>query len=141
MKKVVLPKLWAWIAIVILLALDFLIDYKGGGIGHPIWQPVMDLLRITKVYYLIPFILLAFYLVIKIGAFLENKISKTPQAEELVLTIVVIMYALYNVWLFSVNFLGFKLITVANHYYLIIILIIIGSVYGWWAEKKLKNKK
>jgi arginine exporter protein ArgO len=140
MKKVILSKKVGWIIIVILLALDFLIDYKGGGIGHPIWQPVMDFFGTNTIYYLTPLILLAFYLIIKIGAFLEEKISKTPQAEQLVLTIFVIIYALYDIWLFSVNFLGFKIISTANHYYLIPIFIIIGAFYGWWAEKKLKNK-
>ncbi|MFH1503642.1 MAG: hypothetical protein ABIE36_03215 [Candidatus Diapherotrites archaeon] len=139
--KVVLSKLWAWIVIVILLAFDFFIDYKGGGIGHPIWQPVMNFFGTNTIYYLTPLILLAFYLAVKIGAFLEEKISKTPQAEQLILTIVVIIYILYDIWLFSVNYLGFKLINASNHYSLIPIFIVIGVVYGWWAEKKLKNKK
>ncbi len=100
----------------------------------------MNFFGTNTVYYLIPLVLLSFYLIVKIGAFLEEKISKTPQAEQLVLTIIVIIYALYNIWLFSVNFLGFKIITTANHYYLIPIFIIIGALYGWWAEKKLKKK-
>jgi len=125
---------------VVLLALDFLIDYKGGGIGHLIWQPIMNFFGTSTIYYFIPLILLSFYLIVKIGAFLEKKISKTPQAEQLVLTIFVISYALYDIWLFSVNFLGFKIISTSNHYYLIIIFIIIGALYGWLAERKLKKK-
>jgi len=140
MKNPILSKKLAWISIVALLALYFLIDYKGGGIGHPIWQPVMSFFRTNTIYYLTPLILLSFYLIVKIGAFLEEKISKTPQAEELVLTIVVIIYVIYHIWLFTVNFLGFKLISTANHYYLIPIFIIIGSIYGWWAEKELRKK-
>jgi len=87
----------------------------------------MDFFGINTIYYFTPLILLAFYLVVKIGVFLEEKISKTPQAEQLVLTIFVIIYALYDIWLFSVNFFGFRIILTTNHYYLIPIFIIIGA--------------
>ncbi|MGC9049238.1 MAG: hypothetical protein ACP5IX_03430, partial [Patescibacteria group bacterium] len=68
-----------------------------------------------------------------------QKTDKTPRSEELVLTILVVVYGVFDVWLITVDFFGFSLIT--NYRLMIIPLTIIGLLYGLWAQKKLKAVK
>ena len=82
--------------------------------------------------------MIVFFIAVKIGALLEKKIEKIQYAEELVLTTLVIIYGLFDLWLILVYFFNFTLIK--NHFYLIPIFIGVGIAYSWWAEKKLKNK-
>ena len=87
---------------------------------------------------LAPVVLALFYFVVKTLGWLVQKIDKTPRSEELILTIVVVVYGIFDVWLIA-RILGFNLIT--NYRLMIIPLTIIGLVYGLWAQKKLKTVK
>lgn len=139
--KVVLSKLWAWIILIFLVLLDASLDLilaGGSGLQSPVWKPIANLLRINNPLFLTPIVLVIFYLAVKGGAWLARKVDKvTFKAEELVLTTLVIVYAVFDLWLISVYFFNFSLFR--SHLYLIPILIIIGIAYSWWAEKKLKN--
>ena len=138
-QRVVLSRLWAWIILVLLVVLDASLDVifeQGRGLESNILKPIADLFGITNPILMTPVVLLLFYLVAKAGAWMAKKIDKiSEQAEELVLTTLVIVYSVFDLWLISVYLLDFTLIP--NHLYLIPILIVIGIAYGWWAEKKL----
>ena len=140
--KVVLSKTWAWIILIGLIILDASLDVifaHGSGLESPIWKPIANLLGISNPLSLTPLVLILFYFFVKIGAWLTKKADKLPvKSEELVLTILVIVYGIFDLWLISVYLFGFRLFR--SHLYLIPILIIIGIAYGWWAENKLKNK-
>ena len=137
----VLSKTYGWIILVALILLDAILDIifaKGSGVQSGIWKPISNLFGINNPLFLTPIVLVLFYLLVKGGAWLTKKTDKIGfYAEELVLTTLVIVYGVFDLWLISVYLLNFKLIK--NHYYLIPILIVIGIAYSWWAEKKLKN--
>ena len=138
--KVVLSKLWAWIILVILAILDSSLDMifaNSSGLQSSFWKPIANFLGIQHAILGVPILLIIFFVTVKIGAFLEKKIEKVQYAEELVLTTLVILYGLFDLWSISVYFFNFTL--VKNHLYLIPILIIVGVAYSWWAEKKLKK--
>ena len=140
MKKVVLSKKVGWIVLAILILFDALLDIKRGVEGNPIWQPIVNIIGINYVPLLIPFVLLLFYLVVKGGAWLTRKVDKIKEnSEELILTALVLAYAIFDLWVILVDFFGFNLIR--NHYYLIPILVVVVIIYSLWAEKKLKRKK
>ena len=138
--KVVLSKCWAWIILVFLVILDAFLDliFAGGrGLQSPIWKPIANLLGVNNPLFLTPLVLILFYFVVKGGAWLTKKADKIPvKAEELVLTTLVIVYGVFDLWLISIYFFNFGLFR--SHIYLIPILIIIGIAYSWWAENKLK---
>ena len=137
----VLSKTYGWIILVALVLLDAILDIifaKGSGVQSGIWKPISNLSGINNPLFLTPIVLVLFYLLVKGGAWLTKKTDKIGfYAEELVLTTLVIVYGVFDLWLISVYLLNFTLIK--NHYYLIPILIVIGIAYSWWAEKKLKN--
>jgi|SRR3989344_2972618 len=141
MKKVVLSKLRGWIILIILVLLDAVLDVvfaEGRGLEAGIWKPIADLINISNPIFMTPLVLIIFYLVVKFGALLAKKIDKVKfKTEELVLTTLVIVYGVFDLWLISVYFFDFKLFK--SHYYLIPILIIVGIAYSWWAEKELKK--
>ena len=137
----VLSKTSGWIILVALVLLDAILDIifaKGSGVQSGIWKPISNLLGINNPLFLTPIVLVLFYLLVKGGAWLTKKTDKIDfYAEELVLTTLVIVYCVFDLWLILVYLFNFALIK--NHYYLIPILIVIGIAYSWWAEKKLKN--
>ena len=139
---VVLSKTYGWIILVALVLLDAILDIifaKGSGVQSGIWKPISNLSGINNPLFLTPIVLIIFYLVVKGGAWLTKKTDKIDfYAEELVLTALVLVYGVFDLWLISVYLFNFTLIK--NHYYLIPILIVIGIAYSWWAEKKLKNR-
>jgi len=141
-QKVVLSKLWAWIILIGLVILDASLDIifaEGKGLESPVWKPIANFLEVNNPLFLTPLVILIFYFGVKGGAWLSKKIDKIPiQAEELVLTTLVIVYGVFDLWLISVYFFNFTLFK--NHLYLIPILIIVGIAYSWWAENKLKGK-
>jgi len=137
-KKVTLSKLTAWILLTILVSLDAFLDVNRGVEGNPFWQPIINNIGINYTPILVPPFLFFLYFVVKISAWLERKIDKIQQSERLVLTILVIIYALFDIWVISVDFLNFRLIK--SHYHLIPILMVVGIVYGLWAERHLKKK-
>ena len=141
MKKPVLSKKVGWVILILLVLIDGFLDMffaNNSGLQSFFWKPISEILRIKYAPLTVPIVLIIFYILVKIGAFLEKKIDKVPFAEELVLTTLVIVYGLFVFWLFLVYFLGFSLIK--NHLYLIFPLILVGTIYSWWAEKKLKRK-
>ena len=141
--KVVLSKTSGWIILIALIILDASLDLifaHGRGLESGIWRPIANLLGVTNPLFLTPLVLVLFYLLAKGGAWLAKNIDKvTIKAEELVLTTLVIVYGLFDLWLISVYIFNFRLFK--THYYLIPILIIAGIIYETWAEKKLKPQK
>ena len=138
--KVVLSKLWAWIILVILAVLDALLDMifsDSQGLQGFFWKSIANFFRIQSAILAVPLLLIIFFVAVKIGAFLEKKIERVQYAEELVLTTLVILYGLFNLWCILVYFFNFTLFK--SYFYLIPIFIIVGIVYSWWAEKKLKK--
>ena len=107
--------------------------------GKPLWIPIVNIIGVNNVPFLVPFVLLLFYLAVKALGWLVNKIDKTPRSEELVLTALVIVYAIFDIWAISVDLLGFGLIP--NFRYMIIPMTIIALGYALWAQKKLGKKK
>ncbi|MBS3091510.1 hypothetical protein J4217_03635 [Candidatus Pacearchaeota archaeon] len=140
-QKVVLSKTYGWIILIGLVILDASLDIifaEGKGLESPVWKPIANFLGVNNPLFLTPLIMIIFYFGVKGGAWLSKKVDKIPtQAEELVLTTLVIVYGVFVLWLISVYLFNFTLIK--NHLYLIPILIIIGIAYSWWAEKKLKK--
>ena len=141
MNKAVLSKTLGWIILIILVVLDAFLDviFAGGkGLESNVLRPISNLLGINNPLFLTPLVLVIFYFLIKGGAWLTKKVDKIPaQAEELVLTTLVIVYGVFDLWLISVYFFNFRLFK--SHFYLIPVLILIGIAYSWWAEKKLKE--
>jgi len=139
--KVVLSKKVGWIILIALVLLDALLDVifaRGKGLESNILKPIADLFGISNPLFMTPIVLVIFYFGVKLGVWLTKKVDKiTFYAEELVLTTLVIVYGVFDLWLISVYFFNFTLFK--NHYYLIPILSIIGIAYSWWAEKKLKE--
>ncbi len=137
----VLSKTLGWIILILLVILDELLDVifaEGSGLESNILRPIANLLGISNPLFMTPLVIIIFYFGVKSGAWLSKKVDKIPtQTEELVLTTLIIVYAVFDLWLIFVYFFNFTLFK--NHFYLIPILIIIGIAYSWWAEKKLKN--
>lgn len=141
--KPVLSKTVGWIILIGLVLLDASLDLifaQGKGLENHIFRPIADLFGITNPIFLTPLVLILFYIVIKVGAWLSKKIDKIYiKTEELVLTTLVIVYGIFDLWLISVYFFNFNLLP--NHFYLIPFLIIAGIAYEWWAGKKLKEEE
>lgn len=137
--KPVLSKKSGWAILALLVFLDSFLDVIRGVEGNPLWIPIVNVIGIRNVPFLVPFVLLLFYLVVKVLGWLVEKIDKTPNSEELVLTSLVIAYAIFDVWAISVDFLGFRLIP--NFRYMIIPMIVLALGYALWAQKQLGKKK
>ena len=139
--KVVLSKTLGWIIVVLLILLDASLDIifaKGKGLESPVWKPIANFLGISNPLFMTPIVLILFYFLVKGGAWLTKKVDKiNVKNEELVLTTLVIVYGVFDLWLISVYLFNFKLFK--SHLYLIPILIIIGIFYNWWAERRLKK--
>ena len=142
MKKVVLSKKAGWIILTFLVILDASLDVifvEGRGLDSNVLKPIADLFGISNPLFMTPLVLVIFYFGVKIGAWLTKKLDKIYiKTEELVLTTLVIVYGVFDLWLILVYFFDFSLFR--SHYYLIPILVVVGAVYSWWAEKKLKKK-
>ncbi len=137
-QKVVLSKKSAWIILIALVLLDAILDVRRGTEGNPLWQPIVSIIGVNYVPLLVPIALLFFYFVVKGGAWLIKTIDKV-ESEELILTALVLAYAVFDLWVISVDFFGLRLIQ--NHYYLTTILVLITLIYSLWAESKLKKKR
>jgi len=141
--KAFLSKKIGWIILICLVLFDASLDVifaHGSGLQSAIWKPIADLLRVSNPLFLTPLVLILFYFIVKGGALLTKKIDNIQfKTEELVLTTLVIVYGVFDLWLISVYLFNFKLFK--SHFYLIPILIIIGVIYNWWAEDKLKDIK
>ncbi|MDO8664293.1 MAG: hypothetical protein Q7K44_01960 [Candidatus Liptonbacteria bacterium] len=133
--KPILSKSVSWVLLITLVFIDAFLDVIRGAEGSPLWKPIADIIGIKMVPFLAPIVLIIFYFAVKILGWLVQKTDKTPKSEELILTILVIVYGFFDIWLIAVDFLGFTLIT--NYRLMIIPLTIIGLLYGLWAQKKL----
>lgn len=139
--KVVLSKQVGWIILALLVVLDAVLDviFVGGrGLESNILFPVANLLGIRNPLFLTPVVLVIFYFAVKAGAWLAEKVDKVKyKAEELTLTTLVIVYAVFDLWLVLVYLFHFSLFK--SHYHLIPVLVVIGIGYSWWAERKLRK--
>jgi len=138
----VLSKKVGWIILTCLVFLDASLDVifaHGSGLEINILKPAADLLGISNPLFLTPLVLVIFYFVVKCGAWLTKKVDKIyVKSEELVLTALVIVYGVFDLWLISVYLFDFRLFK--SHFYLIPVLIVIGIAYSWWAENKIKRE-
>jgi len=137
MKKPFLSRKISWICLIFLVYIDAVLDVIRGKEGNPLWIPFVEKFGIYVVLILALFVLLLFYFAVKIISKIVFKIDKTPYAEEILLTALVIVYALFDLWIISVDFFGFGLIR--SFYYTIPFLIIGGLIYALWAEKIVKR--
>jgi len=138
MKNAVLSKKAGWIILAVLVFLDAFLDVIRGTEGNPLWQPILNYVGIQYTPIFVPFVLLLFYFVVKGGAWLTRKVDKIQtNPEELALTSLVLAYFVFDLWVISVDFFGFRLIK--SHYYLTPILVVIVLAYSLWAERKLKK--
>ncbi|MBS3065795.1 hypothetical protein J4229_01990 [Candidatus Pacearchaeota archaeon] len=139
--KEVLSKKAAWIILIVLVLLDAFLDLifaEGKGASAGIWKPISTTLGIDNPIFLTPFVLILFFVLVKAAAFLARKIDRVPcSSEELVLTTLVLVYGLFDIWLLSVYLFSFGLFR--NQFYLIPILIVVGIAYEWWADNRLKR--
>ncbi|MBI5060686.1 MAG: hypothetical protein HZB67_00050 [Candidatus Aenigmarchaeota archaeon] len=137
MKKVFLSKRSGLIALALLLLLDTVFDILRGTQGNQLWKPIENAFGIWVFPLLVPVALVLFYLAIKAMGWLVYRIDKTPHAEEILLTVFVIIFVVHDLWVFSSDYLGFRLIK--SFYHMIPIYIIIGLSYALWAEHALKK--
>ena len=137
--KPFLPKRLGWIALAALLFLDAFLDVIRGAEGNPLWKPAVAIIGIEAVPFLVPLILPLFYIAVKAAGWLIKRVDRLPHAEELVLTSLVLVFAVYDIWVMSVDFLGFRLIT--SHYQIIPVLIVAALAYALSAECLIRRKR
>ncbi|MBI5794646.1 hypothetical protein HZA87_06255 [Candidatus Uhrbacteria bacterium] len=137
--KPILPKSVGWTILIVLVFIDAFLDFILGAHGSPFWNPIADALGIKLVPLLAPVVLLLFWCAIKLLSLVVQKTDKTPKSEELLLTVLVVVYGVFDLWLVAVDFFNFTLIT--NARLMIIPLTIIGLAYGLFAQKKLDTDK
>lgn len=135
--KPVLSKRIGWILLAVLILLDAFLDLITGARGSSFWNPIAHFFGIKLVPLLAPLVLVIFYLAVKIFGWIVQKTDKTPKSEELILTTLVIIYSIFDVWLIAIKFFDFNLIM--NYRLMIIPLTVVGMLYGLWAQKKLKT--
>ena len=138
MRKVTLSKKTSWVIFTLLLFIDAFLDVIRGTEGNPLWQPLVERIGINFVPFLVPLILPFFYLLVKMLGWLIYKTDKLPQAEELVLTTLVVVYFTYDLWVVAADFLGFRLIR--DFRQIIPFLLAAGFGYAFLAERQLKRK-
>lgn len=139
MRQITLPKKTAWIVFTLLLLADAFLDVIRGAEGNPLWKPVVAAVGISYVPFLVPLVLPFFYLVVKALGWLVRKVDKLPQAEEIILTTLVVVYFVYDLWVIAADFFSFRLIR--NHYQVVPLLMVAGFAYALWAEWSLKREK
>ena len=138
MKRVTLPWLYGWIILTALMFLDAFLDVLRGSEGNPLWKPVVNIIGIEYVPLLVPLVIILFYVVVKASGWLIEKVDKLPQSKEIVLTCLVLAFAVYDIWVIAVDFLNFNLIQ--NHLHMIPILIIVALGYALCAEYIIKKE-
>ncbi len=138
MRRITLSKKTGWVIFTLLLFVDAFLDVIRGTEGNPLWQPLVERVGINFVPFLVPLILPFFYLVVKTLGWLIHKVEKLPQAEELVLTTLVVVYLVYDLWVIADDFLGFRLIH--DFRQTIPFLLVAGFAYALLAERQLKRR-
>ncbi len=139
MKSPVLSKKAGWVSLAVLVLIDAFLDVIRGVEGNPLWMPIINIIGIKNAPFLAPLVLLLFYVVVKALGWIVEKADKTTNSEELILTALVIAYAVFDIWAVSVDFLGFKLIP--DFKYMILPMIIVALGYALWAQKKMGKIK
>jgi len=138
MRQVTLPKKTAWVVFTLLLLTDAFLDVARRVEGNSLWQPIVTVIGINYVPLLVPLILPLFYVVVKVLGWLVRKVDRLPQAEELILTTLVIVYFVYDLWVVAVDFFGFRLIS--NFRQTIPLLLATSLGYALWAESVLRRQ-
>lgn len=136
---VYLTKKQGWTAFTALVFIDAFLTVMRGVEGNPLWIPIVNTIGITLVPLLVPLVLPLYYVAVKVLGAVAGRVDKTPHAEEIILTALVIIYAAFDIWLVASGFLGFRLIR--NFYQTIPLLIIIGLAYALWAQRNVNKKK
>jgi len=139
MKSPVFSKTTGWSILAALVILDALLDVlfaEGKGLESVFWEPIARLIGVSNPLFLVPLVLIAFFVCVKILALVVGKIDKTPMAEELMLSILVVVYGVFDILLLFVYLSGVQIFR--SPLQLIPVLIVIGIAYGWWAENRLK---
>ena len=135
---VVLSKRTGLIILGMLLLLDTIFDILRGTQGNPLFKPIENAFGIWIFPFLVPFALVFFYIIIKLlGQFVE-KMDRTTHSEEILLTALVIIFVVHDMWVFSVDYMGFRLIR--SYYQMIPIYIIVGMAYALWAQHIIKTR-
>lgn len=139
MTKVTLPKKLAWVIFTLLLFTDAFLDVIRGAEGNPLWKPVVEVIGIKSVPLLVPLALIFFYLVVKAVSWFVKKVDKFPEAEDVILSTLVVVYGVFVLWVIAVDFFGFRLIH--NHYQMTPVLVVIALAYALGAEYVIKHRK
>ena len=125
-------------ALAFLLLIDTFFDILRGTQGNPIFKPIENAFGVWAFPLLVPPAVILFYLLsVGIGKII-NKADKVTSGKEIILTTLVVIFAIHDIWVFSLDYLGFTLIK--NYLHMIPVYIIGGIAYSWWAEKSVKVK-
>ncbi len=136
--SVVLSRRNGLIILGMLLLLDTVFDVLRGTQGNPLFKPIENAFGIWVFPFLVPFALAFFYLAARLLGRVVEKIDRTPHSEEILLTALVVIFAVHDFWVFSVDYLGFRL--VRSYYQMIPVYIIIGLAYSLWAERLIRSR-
>lgn len=136
-KNIFLSKRVGWIIFVALLFADAFIDMIRGVEGNPLWVPLVNLIGINYVPILVPLILPLYYFALKLLSRVVTRVDKVPHAEEILLTSLVVIYSVFDLWLVASGFFGFRLIR--SFYQTIPVLIVAGFAYALLAEHLVKK--
>lgn len=127
-----------WIVFIALVFLDAFLDVLRGAEGNPLWIPAVKAIGISFVPFLVPFVLPLFYLVVKAASWAVRRADELPHAEEIVLTALVVVYAVLDAWLIASDFLGFRLVPSFTH--MIPVMMAAGFAYALWAERVVAGR-
>ena len=136
---VYLTKKQGWIAFTALVFIDSFLTVMRGVEGNPLWIPIVNAIGITLVPLLVPLILPLYYVAVKVLGRIVERVDKTPHAEEIILTALVVVYAVFDLWLIAVGFFGFRIIR--SFYQTVPFLTIAGLAYALWAQYKIKKQR
>ena len=136
--KYILTKRQGLAVLFILLLIDTLFDVIRGTQGNPIFKPIENSFGIWVFPFLVPFVVVFFYAVVKFFGRVVYKIDKTPHADEILLTALAVIFAVHDIWVFSLDFLGFSLIKDFRH--MIPVYIVAGLAYALWIEHRMRKK-
>ena len=126
----------AIVVLAILLLIDTFFDILRGTQGNPLFKPIENAFGVWAFPFLVPpVVALLYFLSIGIGKIVE-KADKITNGKEIILTTLVVIFVIHDIWVFSLDYLGFRLIK--SYLHMIPIYIIAGIAYSWWAEKSVK---
>ncbi len=135
--KVILSKKKGLIILAALLLLDTFFDVIRGTQGNPLFKPIENAFGIWAFPFLVPFAVAFFYAVAKLLGWVVTKVDKTRYSEEILLSALVMIFVAHDIWVFSVDYLGFSLIR--NYLQMIPVYIVVGLAYALWAQNKARK--